>query len=633
MKLASLFSDHAVLQRGTPIPVWGWTKPNTRVAVRLGDRVAMTDSGADGKFLVRLPAMKEGGPYVLEASGKGAKESVKVKDVWVGEVWLASGQSNMEWQVSKLGDDAQTAELAAFDGIRMIKIPNRSLPGVQSSFENSWLTPEKGNVETFSAVGAHFAKSLSEELKVKVGIIDSSWGGTIIEAWTSRETLVRNPEQFARLSSYEADVFTKGFWEKFDGRNDETKALGLPADPGNDGVKKGWASVDFDDAKWKTMELPSTWTSRGFKFSGVFWFRKEVDIPKKWAGKSVRLNVGAVDKQDVSYFNGVKAGATGKNFEDGFWNVPRSYKIPGKLVKAGRNVVAVRAYSFLYDGGLLGPASRMNVSLEGSDEEPISLAGAWKFEIERDFGLIAPPPVRQGPGNQNTPSMLYNNMIAPLLPYAIRGAVWYQGESNTDKPFEYERLLKDMVKDWRFAWGQGDFPFYVVQLANYAAGVDRDWPRVREAQLKLLSEPNTGLAVAIDIGETLDIHPKNKREVGRRLALWALADVHGKHVAKSGPLYSSMAIEGSSIRLRFSHALGGLVAKGGSLRCFSIAGATRSFFPAKAVVDGDSVLVSHEDVAAPLAVRYAWSNDPEGANLYNKAGLPASPFRTDAWPV
>ena len=632
MKLASLLSDHAVLQRGIPIPVWGWTKANTRVTVTLGENQAQTNAGSDGKFLVRLPPMKEGGPYTLSATGKGASEKASAKDIWIGEVWVASGQSNMEWTLDKIGNEEETAEIAKFKNLRMIKIPNRTLPGVQLDFEAVWKeADDKDSALAFSAVGAHFAKTLSENLGVKVGIIDSSWGGTIVETWTSRETLIRNPDQTARVAGYEADIFYGKFWDRADGKIKDSGTFALPADPGNEGLKKGWASEAFDDSKWDKMNLPSTWTSRGHVFSGIFWFRKTVQIPKKWAGKSISLNIGSVDKQDITYFNGKKVGATGKNFEDIFWNVPRNYKVPGSQVKAGRSVIAVRAYSFMYDGGMIGPASKMNITLEGSSEKPIDISGDWSYTIEHDFGQIIPPAQRPGPGCPNSPYMLFNNMIAPLLPYAIRGAIWYQGESNANRASEYERLLKDLVRDWRFAWGQGDFPFYNVQLANFGAASDADWPRIREAQLKLLEEPNTGVAVATDIGDSLNIHPSNKREVGRRLALWALADVHGKHVAKSGPLYSSMTIEGSTIRLRFSHVCGGLVAKGGALKLFSIADSTRKFVPAKAVIDGDTLIVSSPDVGEPLAVRYAWSNDPKEANLYSKVGLPASPFRTDTW--
>jgi len=633
MKLASLFSDRAILQRETPIPVWGWTRPGAKVSASLGGNEAQGLAGADGKFFLRLPSMKAGGPYELSVKTlDGAPESASAKDVWIGEVWLASGQSNMEWTVSQLGNDAEAMELGACKSIRMVKIPNTTFAGRQSDVNATWEEANPDSISSFSAIGAHFAKCLAESLGVKVGVINSSWGGTIIEAWISRETLVRNPEQADRIARYEADVFSKAYWNARDGQ-EPGEPSPLPADPGNKGLESGWASPSCDDSAWNAMKLPGAWTSQGHKHSGVLWFRKSVQIPAAWAGKDLELGIGAVDKHDITYFNGEQVGATGAGFDESVWNKTRVYKIPGRLVKAGSCVVAVRAYSFIYDGGLIGPASRMRLSLEGSKEGAISLQGEWRYAVERNFGVVQPPPKKPGPGEPNSPYMLFDNMIAPLAPYALRGAIWYQGESNTDKPMEYERLLKDMVRDWRFAWGQSSFSFYNVQLANFGAGPDRDWPRVREAQTKLLSEPETGVAVAIDIGESIDIHPKNKREVGRRLSLWALADIHGKHVAKSGPLFKSVSIEGSKLRVRFSHSCGGLVAKGGELKCFQIAGEARCFVPAEAAIDGEELLVSSPEVKAPVAVRYAWSNDPEGANLSNKAGLPASPFRSDAWTV
>ena len=635
MKLASVFSDHAILQREAPIPIWGWTAPKANVEVKLGKQISKGVAGIDGKFLVRLPPMKASGPFTLEVSSDGEK-TIK-RDIWIGEVWLASGQSNMQFTVNEMSKPDEAEELGKSKDIRMINIPNSTYGGgrqadlidEQSRPSASWIPATKDSVLQFSAVGAHFAKFLADSLGVKVGIINSSWGGTIIEAWTSRETLVRNPTQKDIISNYEDNLFNRVIKEKKLKPGD----LGyLPSDPGNDGVEKGWANVNFDDSKWGKMNLPSGWTRHGFNFSGVFWFRKTVIIPKSWVGKDIELSIGAVDKTDISYFNGEQIGATGSGFDESVWNIPRKYKVPGKLVKAGRNVIAVRAYSFKYDGGMIGSEQAMSIAPVTDRHEAIKISGEWKYEIERNFGIVLPETGKLGPGNPNTPYMLFDNMIAPLLPYAIRGAIWYQGCSNADKSSEYERLLRDMIRDWRHSWGQGEFPFYIVQLANFLANKGNDgWMGIRDAQLKAISEPNTGLAVAIDIGDSLDIHPKNKREVGRRLSLWALNGAYGKHVEPSGPLYESLTVKGNSLVLRFSHIGGGLVAKGGELKTFSIAGGTRKFVPAKALIDGETVVVSSPEVKTPIAVRYAWAEDPLDANLYNKAGLPASPFRTDTW--
>ncbi len=637
MKLAAVFSDHAVLQREKPIAVWGWAKPLAYVIVKLGKQTVRGMSGSDGKFLVKFPPMPASGPLTLVAKSGG--KSVTVKDVWVGEVWLASGQSNMQFRVYEMGKPDEVKELAKCANLRMITVApvtygggrqSDLLLGSDGKSSSSWEVANPKNIVNFSAVGAHFAKFLADAVGVKVGIINSSWGGTIIEAWQSRETLMQNPDMAPRIADYEALVFEY----KKNGKQIVRKPGEpgyLPADTKNAGLKKGWAKLNFDDSAWAKMTLPSAWTRQGHAYSGVFWFRKVIDVPAKWAGRDLLLNVGAADKCDITYFNGTKVGSMGEGFDERFWNVQREYKIPGKLVKAGRNVIAVRVYSFIYDGGLIGPAASMAIAPARGKSQPISLAGEWAYAIEQNYGLIMQSAVSQGPGNPNTLFMLFDNMIAPLLPYSLRGAIWYQGCSNTLRPTEYERLLKDLVRDWRYQFGQGDFPFYVVQLANYRAccALPSGWAGVREAQLKVLSEKNTGLAVTIDVGETADIHPKNKKDVGKRLALWALRDVYGKDVEVSGPLYESAAVEGSAIRVKFTHVAGGLVAKGGGLGSFTIADASGKFVPAKAVIDGQSVIVSATEIASPLYVRYAWAEDPTDANLYNSKGLPASPFRTD----
>ena len=347
------------------------------------------------------------------------------------------------------------------------------------------------------------------------------------------------------------------------------------------------------------------------------------------------LDIGAVDKQDITYFNGEQVGATGKGFEQEHWNVHRSYQIPGRLVRPGRNVIAVRAYSFVFAGGLIGPSAAMQIARVAGSGTSIPLSGAWRFQVEHDFGLVVPPVAVPGEGSSNSPHMLFDNMILPLLPYGIRGAIWYQGESNADAADKYRHLMVEMIRCWRHAWGQGDFPFIQVQLANYMAPApfqpQSEWALLREAQFQATREPGVGMAVAIDIGEANDIHPKNKRDVGHRLSQWALAETYGRQIVPSGPLYSRMTIEGDRIRIYFDAAEGGLVAKSGALNTFVIAGEDRRFVEAVAVIDGATVVVRSGKVPEPMAVRYAWADNPEGCNLTNAEGLPASPFRTDTW--
>jgi len=634
MKLASLFSDHAVVQRGIPVPVWGWGKPLGRVKARLGQYEAQSMAGADGKFLIRLPAMPAGGPYDLEVTAADGGGTVVTRDVWVGEVWLASGQSNMDFTMSGIIGPAGEAELkgAGIPGLRMITIPPVANLGRQPDVPAEWKVSTPGAALAFSAVAYHFAKRLHEEMGVAVGIVNSSWGGTIVEAWTSREALVRNPDTAAWVARYEATLNAPAVWA---GPN-APLVISYPADPGNGGEKKGWAKTDFDDGAWPEMKLPRPWQADGHNHSGVFWFRKTVDVPAAWAGRDLLLRIGAVDKQDITYFNGEKVGATGKDFEQEHWNQLREYCVPARLLKVGRNVITVRAYSFVYDGGMIGPADRMSLAPADGSGEPIPLAGAWRYQEEHDLGVVEQMIIPSGPGNPNSPHILYDSMVAPLIPYGVRGAIWYQGESNAANASQYRRMLTDMIRCWRWDWGQGDFPFLIVQLANYMPPSDYDegsaWARLREAQLKTLSEPATGLAVAIDIGEAEDVHPQNKADVGRRLAQWALSATYGLPVVASGPLYAGMTLEGATIRLSFDNIGGGLVARGGELKTFVMAGPNRIFHPATAVIDGRTIVVSCPVVPEPMASRYAWANNPEGCNLYNAEGLPASPFRTDTWP-
>ncbi len=629
MKLATLFSDHAVFQRNKPVPVWGWTKPFTSVSASLGSVSAQTLSTKDGHFLLRLPALPAGGPYELTVTA--GDEKITVYDILIGEVWVASGQSNMQWNMSQ-SHDAEFVNSISNNRLRMITAPNVARVGKQCDIGASWRMATPENASLFSAVGYHFADKLQERLNIPVGIISTSWGGTFVEAWTSREALVRNPATQAWTERYEATLFSPDFWE----RTERDPKTHFPVDPGNDALARGWADPGFSDQEWNEMDIPRTWQCGGHDISGVFWFRLAVDLPADWAGQDLELNLGAVDKSDITYFNGEQIGATGSGLDDTVWNVPRTYTVPGKQVQAGRNVIAVRAYSFIYGGGLIGPASKMSLSKINASDPAIPLAGNWRYNIEHDFGLIQPPVLPMGPNNPNSPYILYDNMIHPLLPYAISGAIWYQGESNAGNAGQYRDMLTTMIRDWRRAWGQGDFPFIIVQLANYMKAetyqADSSWARLREAQVQALSEPETGLAVTIDIGEAIDIHPTNKRDVGHRLAQWALTRYLGERGTPGGPLYRAMNIEDHQVRLTFDYTGEGLASHDGEpLTHFVIAGLDKCFQPAQAVIDGETIVVSSPDVAEPVAVRYAWADNPEGCNLFNKDGYPASPFRTDCW--
>jgi sialate O-acetylesterase len=642
IRLAGLFTSHAVLQRNMPVPVWGVTRPDIRVKVTLGEVTAETRSDSSGKFMLRLPPMPAGGPYDMIVLTPDPDDYLRLQDIMVGEVWLCSGQSNMGVRVA--GSDYVESDLGPDDHlVRSFNVPCQARLGRRDDVKGEWVVASSKTIPNLSAVGFFFCRRLATELGVPVGIIHSSWGGTRIEAWISREELVRHEWTRNEINHYESYLYTDTFWNQyFPFEPDDhsaflkNKHLVFATDPGNEGVGKGWAESEFNDTSWDRMELPTMWQYCGHNFSGVFWFRREVVIPESWAGRDLKLEPGKIDKHDVTYFNGVEVGATGSKFEDEYWDVPRSYSVPGELVKPGRAVIAIRVNSFMAAGGIHGEAEMMRLApVDGGNDEAIGLAGAWRYGVEQNYGLVTMPELRFGPSNQNSPYMLNDNMIQPLIPYAIRGVTWYQGERNTQLPYEYDWMLRAMIQDWRRAWGEGDFPFITVQLANFAKALPyqerSDWALVREAQVASLAEPETGLTVTIDIGDAYDIHPRNKVTVGERMAKWALARTYGKGGVCSGPLYRNSVIEGGRIRIYFDHVGEGLIAKGGELKTFMIAGTNRLFKAAEARIEGSTVVVESAEVTEPAAVRYAWADNPDGCNLYNSADLPASPFRTDQW--
>ncbi|HEY3375925.1 MAG TPA: sialate O-acetylesterase [Armatimonadota bacterium] len=632
VKLPALFCEHMVLQRDIPLPVWGWAESGEAIRVEIAGVQATGVAGADGRWRVTLPALPAGGPHTLTVCGAN---TVTVADVLVGDVWVCSGQSNMEWPLNSVNDATEEVAAAQYPAMRLFTVPKTAVIEARVDTDAYWSLCEPRSAEAFSAVAYFFGRELHSALDVPIGLINTSWGGTLAEAWTSREALLSEPELRDMVTDYEkvlanpdaaareSAAAVQAWWDTY------------THDPGNFGLAKGWAAPETDTRNWPTMKLPTKWQGAGHPYSGVFWFRKEVNVPADWAGRELELGIGACDKDDQTYFNGVQVGSLTHLDRADSWCTLRSYPVPGALVRPGKNVITVRAFSYAYDGGLIGPAGSMRLTAPGSD--PIFLDGDWQYQVEHNLGQVpgmpAPP---LGDGNPNSPFALFNGMIAPLLPYAIKGAIWYQGESNADRAEQYRTLFPTMISDWRRAWGQGDFPFYFVQLANYMSDpvepVDTAWARLREAQTMTLSLPHTGMAVIIDIGEPNDIHPRNKQDVGRRLALNALGTAYGHTLTYSGPLYRAATVEGNAIRVTFDHVGGGLLAKGGALRGFAIAGADKQFIWAEATIDGDSVVVSSPVVPAPVAVRYGWANDPQ-CTLYNDADLPASPFRSDDWPL
>ena len=626
--LHPLFTSNMVLQRDMSAPIWGWTAPGQQVTVVMGLKASKAVAGADGKWMAGIGPFPAGGPHTLIVIGP---QTVILDNVLVGDVWICSGQSNMEMGIGAINAPQDIAQ-ANTPQIRLFTVPKAIAAEPLRTFNSRsrWLvcTPETvagGGWGGFSAVAYFFGRHLERELKVPIGLIHTSWGGTVAEAWTSGTALRTMPDFQPAVTQMEAMAA-----EQKQGSFDFDKKMAewwTKNDPGS-AEGAAWADASFAAAGWKTMNLPTLWEAAGLPdFDGVVWFRKEFEVPESWVGQDLMLHLGPIDDRDTTWINGVKVGGLDS------YQTPRDYKIPANVVKPGRNVVAVRVLDTGGGGGIYGKPEEMKLEVAGdSGAAPISLAGPWLYRDSAPLSNMQPAPQRFD-DNPNLPTVLYNGMIAPLVPFAIKGAIWYQGESNAGRARQYRTLLPTMIQDWRSRFGVGEFPFFIVQLANFMATKaepgESAWAELREAQL-LTSQrvPKSGIAVATDIGDATDIHPRNKQDVGHRLALAALAVAYGQKIEYSGPVYRALKREGNALRLRFDHTGGGLMAKGDKLQGFAIAGDDKRFVWSDARIDGDTIVVSSPQVPNPVAVRYAWPDNPV-ANLYNRAGLPASPFRTD----
>jgi sialate O-acetylesterase len=621
VRLHGLFTDNMVVQRDLPIKVWGWAQANSTVEVKWNNTITPCKADIEGRWLCTLPAVHEAGPYHLSVS---QGNTIHLEHILAGEVWLCSGQSNMEWQVHQArdadkeirhGDHPQIRHLLVEKTISHSPLEDINTPG--------WQVCQPETVGNFTAVGYFFARHLQHELGVPIGLIHSSWGGTVCEAWTSNTALKRiedfRPflEDFERKKPHLEPLIREQLQLEKQRKNAFKEAMQADLE--------AWHVPELKDGTWKHMRLPAHWENVLGAFDGVVWYRKQINIPSEWADKKATLSLEAMDDQDWTWVNGNLIGQTTGHA------IKRRYLIPADQMKPGPMTLAIRILDTGGEGGLWGNAAGMKLTQAGQSDIP--LAGAWKYEIPKAFGDIPERPEPVPFSSPNTPTALYNGMIAPLLPYPIQGAIWYQGESNASRGHQYQTLFPAMIRDWRRRWQLGDFPFIFVQLANYMAPKTdhgpSQWAELREAQSMTLSLPNTGQAVTIDIGDERDIHPRNKQDVGLRLALNALAISYGRNVVQAGPLYESMRIEGDQIRLHFHHVGSGLVARDDKpLSHFEIAGANGIFKWAHASIESDHVIVKHPQIPAPRAARYAWSDNPDGCNLFNREGLPASPFRT-----
>ncbi len=599
IRLPKLVSDRMVLQRDTELEIWGWADPAEKVTVRFRGRFYETEANDGGNWRVTLPPQAPGGPFVMEVN------ELTVRDVLVGDVWLMSGQSNQETPIHRLTAMFPEIPVSNNHMIRHYKVPTQdSKEELKEEIAGDavWHSATSSDVMNWTSLAYFFAVETYAYTGLPVGVIVSSLGGSSIQSWVSQEHLKEVPRYVVDREAFEAAR---------EARRDKGEDL--------------WYGKDWDDSDWPTTEVPGTWAERGIRTQGAVWYRKNFVCPPSMAGRHARLYMGRMADDDRVYVNGRLVGHTS------YFGPPRKYDVPAGVLVEGVNNVTLRLEAVNGNGEIVPDKPYV---LKG-DADEVNLEGEWKYAVGYDRREADKYAARLG-NLQEAGSGLYNGMIYPVRHWRVRGAVWYQGESNTERPGEYYPMLKGLVENWRELWNMPDMPFFLVQLPNYMkrhdAPSDSGWARLREAQLKAaLTIPNTSLAVTYDVGEWNDIHPLDKKSVAKRLFLGARKLAYGEKLVCQGPVYRDMRIEGNRIILAFDTQGRGLKSRGGGLKHFAIAGEDGKFVWADAVIKGNKIEVSSAEVGHPVAVRYAWSDNPCDANLCNKDGLLASPFRTDAW--
>jgi sialate O-acetylesterase len=601
-----------VLQRNQKLNVWGKADAGEKVEIKFINKKYSTTADQAGNWKIQLPEQKAGGPYTMTIN------EMTLKDILIGDVWLASGQSNMELPMRRLtplyADEIKNANNR---NIRFFTVPQKyNFKSPQTELDGGrWEATNPQTILNFSGVAYFFAKELSEKNKVAVGIIHTSLGGSPIQAWMDENSLKKYPEYLDEAKKWQNDGLIKSTEST---EQALSKAWYTELDQSDIGFNQHWENFDLNDSDWKTMNIPGSWEDKEGSFEGSVWFRKEINLTKNQAGKAAFLNLGRIKDADVTYINGTKVGNVTYEYP------PRWYNIPAGILKEGKNVIAVR----ITNGSGKGQFIADKPYYLDIDGNKIDLKTEWKYKIGAKMEKMAPGQtfIRW------KPTGLYNAMIHPLINYNIKGAIWYQGESNTGKPKEYGDLLTTMILDWRNKWNQKDLPFFTVQLANFMEPknqpVESNWAELRDQQRQVsLKVPNTGLAVIIDLGEWNDIHPLDKKTVGDRLALQALKVAYRKNITADGPVYQSMKVEGNKIMLSFRPGTDDFEPVL-ELKGFAVKSKNGKYEWAKAKVEGNKIIVWNDDVKEPFAVRYDWADNPDG-NLKNKTGLPASPFTTE----
>ena len=612
-----------VLQRNTEIKIWGWADENEEITIEFINSTYQTQADENGKWEVKLPQLKAGGPYEMHISGKN---EIHITDILIGEVWVSSGQSNMEVSMQRVRP-LYESEIAHSrnEMIRYFNLPmnydfNRAHKDMQSG---NWKQAAPENILDFSAISYFYAKKLYQKYQVPVGIINASVGGSPAEAWCSEDVLKKEfPGYYKEAQKFKDSSLRNKITREDNKRMKKWHSTLKQKDKGYKG-KKPWSHPNINTSNWSQMEIPGYWADTELgDLHGSVWFRKQIKLTPNQANKPAELLLGRIVNADSVFINDKYAGNTTYQYP------PRRYKIPSEILKRGVNTITIRVVNQSGNGGFV----RNKPYKLRFGNTSVDLTGTWKYRLGAKMDRL-----EGGTFIRWKPVGLYNGMISPLLNYKVKGVIWYQGESNTDRALEYEKLFKTMIKNWRNKWNQEKLPFLYVQLANFMEP-DRkpsssNWALLRESQTKTLSLPNTGMAVTTDLGIWNDIHPLNKKDVAQRLALSAQNVAYGEEdIVHSGPLYESMEVTGNKVSISFKHTGSGLVAKGyDDLKHFAIAGRDSNFVWANAKIKDNKVIVWHDKIENPTAVRYGWADNPRKANLYNAEGLPASPFRTDDW--
>jgi sialate O-acetylesterase len=617
--VASIFSDNMVLQQNVKIPVWGFAKANETITIKFHNQTKKTVANKDGKWSVYLDNESAGGPFILSIKGK---TKIEINNVLVGEVWLCSGQSNMEWTVGQSNNAKEEITNASFPTIRHIKIPKEINSIPNSDFKKAdWQICSPETVADFTGIGYFYAKELNQKLNVPIGIINASWGGTNIETWISREGFESSPEfkeMIAQMPKVNLNSLLDLKMAAAQNRIETLQKTKFTTEK-----VPFYKDLNFDDSSWLTLQQPSAWEEQSLgNFDGVVWLRKHFNLAEN--NKSITLEIPAIDDNDETFVNGIKVGET-----DG-WDKKRTYQIPSEILKVGDNVIAIRVTDNGGGGGIYGNNEELKLI---SEKTQIPLSGTWKFQVET---------IKNGVNENEFPSLCYNAMINPLIPFAFKGVLWYQGESNASRAYQYNKTFPLLIEDWRSKF-KSDFPFYFVQLASFVTKGNSNegcsWAELREAQTNTLQLKNTGMVVSTDlVTNPKDIHPTNKQDVGKRLASIALENAYDnsnsiKLVTSSGPTFKSFENQAGKTIITFENTGSGLFTPDnyGYIKGFEVAGENHVFYFAKAEIIENKIVLKSNKVPNPIAIRFGWVGDASECNLFNNEGFPTIPFRTDDW--